>query len=96
MTDQTTTVTGMIAHKLLRGLAVIIMLGIWGAGVLGVTTAASVATSTEASAHRGRGRWHRGRHGRWRGRRGRWRGRRGRRGWYGRRGWSPGFYIRLY
>src|SRR5262245_43289727 len=97
MTATKNTLAGQIAHKFLRGVAVIIMLGIYGAGLVGITAFTSVATSTEAAAwHRGRGWGRRGRWGRrgW-GRRGWWRGR-GRRGW-GRRGWygGPGFYINI-
>jgi hypothetical protein len=90
---------GLLASKMLRGIAVVIMLGLYGAGMLGITTAASVATSTEANAYRGRRGW-RGRRG-YRGRRGWWRGRRGRgrRGWRGRRGYypyyGPGIYLRF-
>jgi|EndMetStandDraft_9_1072997.scaffolds.fasta_scaffold41155_2 hypothetical protein len=101
MTATKNTLASQIAHKVLRGVAVIIMLGIYGAGLVGITAFTSVATSTEAAAwHRGRGHgWGRRGRGRWGrrgwGRRGWGRGR-GRRGW-GRRGWygGPGFYINI-
>jgi hypothetical protein len=91
MTATNSTVVGYVTRKFLRGIAVVIMLAIYGAGLVGITAATSVATSTEAKAwHRGR----RGRRGRWRGRRGRWWGRRGRRGWWGYPYYyGPGFHI---
>jgi hypothetical protein len=97
MTETKTTLAHKLTRKMLRGVAVIVMLGVYGAGLIGVTGLMSAATSTEAAAwHRGRGYGRRGR-GWWRGR-----GRRGRRGWWrgrGRRGrgwYGPGihFYIR--
>ena len=99
MTAMMTTLASNVTRKFLRGLAVIIMLSIYGAGLVGVTGLMSAATSTQADAGwRGRGRRGWGRRG-WRGRRG-WgrRGWRGRRGW-GRRGWwgggwgGPGIYL---
>lgn len=89
MTAMIGTLLGSLSRKALRGIAVVIMLAVYGAGLVGMTGAAAVATSTDAKAGwRGRGRRGYGRRG-W-GRRG-WRGRRGwgrRRGW-----WGPGFYI---
>lgn len=93
MTETKNTLGGLILRKFLRGIAVVIMLGLYGASFVGLTGAASVATSTQASAwHRGRAHW-RGRG--YRGRRGWWWGRRGR-GWRGRgrRGRGLYFYIR--
>jgi hypothetical protein len=93
MTAMIGTLLGSLSRKVLRGIAVVIMLTVYGFGLIGFTGAASVATSTQADAgYRGRGRRGYGR----RGRRGWWRGRRGygRRGWGRRRGWwGPGFYI---
>jgi hypothetical protein len=87
MTAEKSTFVSYVSRKFLRGIAVVIMLALYGAGLAGITAMSSIATSTEAKA------WHRGR----RGRRGRWwRGRRGRRGrwWRGRRGWGYPYYGR--
>lgn len=99
MTAIATKLLGYITRKLLRGIAVIIMLGIYGGSLVGITALTSVATSTEAAAgkgrgrgrgnYRGRGRGHHSRRGRGH-HRGRGRGRRG----YGRSYdcWYPGYY----